>query len=878
MKKILTILAATATMFAFGASNGDTAKPTVNHGADFEAEGFVPGANFIWSWNDGYTGPSGEDRYWFTADTDAANIISNYTGSGTGVPIASRPDLFADNANNNYLQVETTGKLYRTVKGNGGSGDFTNSTDYAYSIEDMPIYLDTLVKFTAADSVFGDDALESGDKIAIEYVEHESEGPGDDTVTNFVIRAGYFAQTVIATNYFAAVPADFEKDAWHRLTVRTFASIDAADHVGFVVYLDGTPLEYEDTVLAGDNFSATGAAANFYKEGCHALYPSFVQGGDFQYSISAAAFSGNGSLDDVVFTTTTPNFITAGESVRTEITIGTGIANVAVTVAGTPIAAESTSTSTLKIFNLPAGTTNFVLSVSANEAEGYTFDETTGITLTGATYNPANDTVTITGTSPALTVVGKRDNVTYIDSQGQQQGSTSLATAFANAKSGTTITLAYDITTAINEAGGFVKYIVANKAVTLDLNGKTIYAVDEEGEALFEIQSGATLTVIDSSQNNTGTIQYQSSYGIFYATGTGVCYIGAVTGDNGPNIVGPALAEDPAVWLIRGKFDAANNTVNNAFKWTDYLGDNQTINSTATLSGDYWVVEPQGGSEPTQVAVPTALIGIIYDGTLKTGVVENVGYTLTGNTGTDAGSYEATATLAAGYIWSDNSTTNKTISWGILPNNKAEVVVTLASEIAEYSAQLEFPAASATIGGVTVEGTTNWVENAISEPEAGATNTYTVTFTVTTANYAGSTGTATFKVYKAAGGGSNWPTGWNGGTEPASMVTAFNTWIAAGNDPTAENAEAAFLVGVDVDDYTSDFAAASITIADGKVVITGNYNLSNVNGALAVKMGNAPNALGEPTAVTAVEGAISLTPALGETKKFYKLVIGYPAN
>jgi hypothetical protein len=43
-------------------------------------------------------------------------------------------------------------------------------------------------------------------------------------------------------------------------------------------------------------------------------------------------------------------------------------------------------------------------------------------------------------------------------------------------------------------------------------------------------------------------------------------------------------------------------------------------------------------------------------------------------------------------------------------------------------------------------------------------------------------------------------------------------------------------------------------------------------------MGDAPNALGEPTAVTATEGAISLTPALGETKKFYKLVIGYPAN
>jgi hypothetical protein len=110
------------------------------------------------------------------------------------------------------------------------------------------------------------------------------------------------------------------------------------------------------------------------------------------------------------------------------------------------------------------------------------------------------------------------------------------------------------------------------------------------------------------------------------------------------------------------------------------------------------------------------------------------------------------------------------------------------------------------------------------------------------------------------------------------MVTAFNTWIAAGNDPTAANAEAAFLVGVDVDDYTSDLAVASISIVGGKIVITGNYNLSSVNGALSVKMGDAPNALNTTTSVVADEGAITLAPALGETKKFYQLVIGYPAE
>lgn len=616
MKKILTILAATATMFAFGVGNGDTAKPTVNHGADFEADAFTSGQTYSTldvdlgsNYND--ENVAGDPRYWYTTDTDAANIISNYPASGTGVPIASRPDLFADNENSKYLQVETTGKLYRTVKSNGGSADFTTNVTatYAHSLAEAPIYLDTLVKFTAADSVFGDDALENGDKIAIEYVEHESEGDGDPTVTNFVIRAGYFAQTVIATNYFAAVPADFDKDAWHRLTVRTFASIDAADHVGFVVYLDGTPLEYEDTVLAGDNFTATGAAANFYKEGCHALYPSFVQGGDFQYLISAAAFSGNGSLDDVVFTTTTPKFITAGESVRTEITLGTGIANVAVTVAGTPIAAESTSTSTLKIFNLPAETTSFVLSVSANEAEGYTFDETTGITLTDATYDAANDTVTITGASPALTVVGKRDNAYYMDGE-KKVGFATLTEAFASAPENATIKLGYNYSVTKDVVSDDAPVFVIAKNIVLDLNGKELDGGSGDARALFSVNLGCMLTVIDSVSGDDGSIIYGGTFGMF--AGDGDTIIGS-DADYGPVIIGAAIGNEGYISeIVRGKFSAAENTTADdefVCGTDDETAGIYVIAEDSTFSrvGDYWVVAPSGGSEPTTYAltIPT---------------------------------------------------------------------------------------------------------------------------------------------------------------------------------------------------------------------------------------------------------------------------------
>ena len=126
--------------------------------------------------------------------------------------------------------------------------------------------------------------------------------------------------------------------------------------------------------------------------------------------------------------------------------------------------------------------------------------------------------------------------------------------------------------------------------------------------------------------------------------------------------------------------------------------------------------------------------------------------------------------------------------------------------------------------------------------------------------------------------GSNWPEAWNDNNEPASMKGVFDAWIAVpGNDPTAENAEAAFLSGVDVADYTNDFAVATIAIVNGKVQLTGNYDLSEVNGAILLLTGDTPSTF---TTTNAVEksATIEITPELGETKKFYKLVLGYPAN
>lgn len=96
----------------------------------------------------------------------------------------------------------------------------------------------------------------------------------------------------------------------------------------------------------------------------------------------------------------------------------------------------------------------------------------------------------------------------------------------------------------------------------------------------------------------------------------------------------------------------------------------------------------------TPIAVPTAATGLTYDGTVKTGVAAGTGYTITGNTGTDAGSYQATATLKSGYVWEGGATAAQTIDWSI-----AQKSVTATITLTVASAQLD--AEKTTVGAYT---------------------------------------------------------------------------------------------------------------------------------------------------------------------------------
>ena len=86
----------------------------------------------------------------------------------------------------------------------------------------------------------------------------------------------------------------------------------------------------------------------------------------------------------------------------------------------------------------------------------------------------------------------------------------------------------------------------------------------------------------------------------------------------------------------------------------------ENVNQTASAATQ--VVISTGA---TSVSVPTAISGLIYNGSEQIGVAEGTGYTLSGHKATNAGSYTATASLKSGYKWADGTTTAKTVSWKI---------------------------------------------------------------------------------------------------------------------------------------------------------------------------------------------------------------------
>ena len=154
-------------------------------------------------------------------------------------------------------------------------------------------------------------------------------------------------------------------------------------------------------------------------------------------------------------------------------------------------------------------------------------------------------------------------------------------------------------------------------------------------------------------------------------------------------------------------------------------------------------LEPSG---KTKIAVPTAVGGLAYTGKEQTGVNGGTGYTLTGNVGTDAKGYTATAKLtdAAMTEWDDGTTDDKTVAWSIA---KATNTWTTEPNLSKTIWTVDGPAATVTDAVAkfgTVTKTLNDAAYTAMPTEAGK---YTLTWSVAgTSNYSALSASKSFSI------------------------------------------------------------------------------------------------------------------------------------
>ena len=164
--------------------------------------------------------------------------------------------------------------------------------------------------------------------------------------------------------------------------------------------------------------------------------------------------------------------------------------------------------------------------------------------------------------------------------------------------------------------------------------------------------------------------------------------------------------------------------------------------------------------------IPTQDGTLTYDGTEQTASWNNYDsskMTVTGDTGTNAGTYTAQFTPKDGYCWDDDTTTAKSVSWTI---DKATGVVTLSESTISLNADTTYAdiTITATGGGAlsvessdTTVATVGTIENNVFRVTADEAGTATITVSMSASdNYTSATATAAVTVQYTTIYGAEW--------------------------------------------------------------------------------------------------------------------------
>ena len=421
------------------------------------------------------------ETYWVTNGTETLTVVA-----GTSLEANNqRPNQYADKDQYKYLSIKTTlgNPVTRKVNKFDPEHVVVNPEDIGSGY-----YFDSLVKFTAFE---GEQTVDlNGGKLAIWL--QENLGANDEPVsTNLVVTAGFLDSSLeekaYATNYVCTVPdVNLNDGAWHRVTVKAIESIYKAGIApvpGFVVFVD------KKKVVCGDDkgiINKSSLTDNAYiLDSEDALFPSADQISANKLKIDAVQFDGQGDVDDLVFTSTAPDFARDAEFFA--INLGEHVTGVQGLINGEDVFNISAATSIVWV----SGQTIQIIDDDVTCDSGWMFGSVTNEAGTAvAVESPytttAGGSITVTARKLGATVTG--------DLSGTYETLDDAMLAINALQSGA-------VTLTLNDsATGGINLDAANVSVVLDLAGNNISAVDGDPAAIY--LTAGTLIIT----NTTGTI------------------------------------------------------------------------------------------------------------------------------------------------------------------------------------------------------------------------------------------------------------------------------------------------------------------------------------------------------------------------------------
>ena len=512
-------------------------------------------------------------------------------------------------------------------------------------------------------------------------------------------------------------------EADHEVTIKVYDSAYSTC-AGFMVYIDGTAqapnaqvaysmsdLDFSNQVVLNDGDNYLGAVQSSVQSSLSGwvnerkLFLSLTA----NQTLTSVDFVGNAAITSVKLTDVQPGFIPEDAKF---VTIDTTL-SYTVTVNGKSVTPEDG-----KIYGF--GGETVVITVTS---------DLTGKALTSSKGTVADNVITYELEVGETIAITAPDAAAYVDGKAYADFAKALTAACGKEGAVLKLTSASTLDEALS--------IESCNNMTLDLAGQTITAEGSEIGVIC-VQNGA-LTITNSvptAGGVTATAQNGIAVNNIAGDSTVAIYGGQFDGAvQNYNEEAPATVTYTGISIFDGAFSVKtdDSTIPSGKKWCE----------EAEKVDGYWVLV----DKPTEIDVPTAITGLVYDNTLKTGVEEGEGYTLTGNTATEAGEYEATAALKPGYAW--KTTFDGKIAW-IIAAAPVTPDVTVDPTTAEWSDSLQFP--TVTVAGSYVldtDYTVAWDPADLPAENPVADTNFTVTVTMK-GNYTGSA-SATFTVTPKAG-------------------------------------------------------------------------------------------------------------------------------